>query len=244
MYNSIDYNLSKIYFVYSPSYDKIYIGSTSQICLDAYLKSYLSKYKRYTEGKQNFVSIFLLLKFNDCKIFLIEDYPCKSSVELMKREGEIILLNKDICVNQNIVGRTHIESVKAYNLKCKLDYRHSEYKTTIKERLKNQKFQNKIDRFIDVETQQKRDITNAKRLKWINEYNRKNRDEVNRKQCARSKQKFTCVCGVLLSKGSKYSHVVGHSHLKYIEDEKKKIFINPCNKIVNYKEMLETFNLK
>jgi hypothetical protein len=42
----------------------------------------------------------------------MENYPCHSSEELRRREGEIIRATD--CINKNVAGRTPKESMKAY----------------------------------------------------------------------------------------------------------------------------------
>ena len=44
---------------------------------------------------------------DNCKIELVELYPCNSKMELEKQEGRYIKENH--CVNKHIAGRTNIE---------------------------------------------------------------------------------------------------------------------------------------
>jgi hypothetical protein len=48
------------------------------------------------------------MMFDDVYIELIEDYPCNSKAELLKREGEIIRQTPN-CVNRCVAGRTKKE---------------------------------------------------------------------------------------------------------------------------------------
>jgi hypothetical protein len=48
------------------------------------------------------------MKYDDVYIELIEDFPCNSKIELLKREGEIIKQTPN-CVNRCVSGRTKQE---------------------------------------------------------------------------------------------------------------------------------------
>ncbi len=105
-----DYTKGKIYrIIPTCEYDDgdIYIGST--INLLAYrMGGHIAQYKH---NAAHFISSKLLFdKYgcDKCKIELIEDYPCNNKQELLRREGEIILLTK--CINKNVPGRTKSES--------------------------------------------------------------------------------------------------------------------------------------
>ena len=92
----------KIYAIKSYQTDKIYIGST-----------YNTLCKRFNEHKSK-KDIYgttskVILNYSDAYIELIENYSCKNRNELNKREGEIIKLNKDNCVNKVIPKRTNQE---------------------------------------------------------------------------------------------------------------------------------------
>jgi len=110
-----DYKNGKIYKIWSPHGDDIYIGSTTQ-----------PLYKRLSGHKHNRLcsSKILFEKYTDVKIELIESYPCENKDELNKREGEYIRNN--ICVNRCVAGRTkqqHYEDNKEKNKEKKKDYR-------------------------------------------------------------------------------------------------------------------------
>ena len=104
----IDYQLSKVYTIRSPSTIKFYIGTTVKT-LSGRFSQHKSNYKSFIQGKGNDVSSFEILKLGDAYIELLESYPCNSNEELHKREGELIRLHKDNVVNKNIAGRTNKE---------------------------------------------------------------------------------------------------------------------------------------
>ncbi len=68
----------KIYKIISPQTKDIYVGST----IEHYLSRRMSKH-RY-DGKR--CSSYLITKYNDSKIILIENYPCNDIHELRARE--------------------------------------------------------------------------------------------------------------------------------------------------------------
>ena len=95
-----NYQKGKIYKIISNETDKVYIGSTCD-----YLSSRLGKHKySYKKGK-TCTSSKEILKYADCEIELIEDFPCATKRELLDREGYYIRITPN-CVNVRIAGRT------------------------------------------------------------------------------------------------------------------------------------------
>ena len=103
-----DYSKGKIYKLVSKHTDKFYIGSTTQ-ALKYRLSKHYSDYKRFLNGLDGYCYSFKLLELGDCRIELVEDYPCASREQLRKREGFHMLQNLSVCVNHNIAGRTTAE---------------------------------------------------------------------------------------------------------------------------------------
>ena len=90
------YQNGKIYTLRSHTTDMIYIGSTCDT---------LSRRKaQHKSKKRNEIS-----KLDDFYIELLENFPCETKDELRKREGGLIRLHRDVCVNVKIEGRTHTE---------------------------------------------------------------------------------------------------------------------------------------
>ena len=92
----------KIYALISESTGLTYYGSTTQRLSQrkaehamAYRNSILHNYYK--------CSSFEVLKNEDAKIVLIEEYPCKSKFELEQREGYYQTNNP--CININKAGR-------------------------------------------------------------------------------------------------------------------------------------------
>ena len=122
-----DYQKGKIYKLWSPMGNEIYIGST---CDELY------KRKNKHKTSMDCSSKILFEKYNDVRIELIEYFPCNNKQELNKKEGEYIRNN--ICVNRYIAGRTHKEYDKEYyeNNQEKIKEKKKEYYEDNKESIK------------------------------------------------------------------------------------------------------------
>jgi hypothetical protein len=92
-----NYQNAKIYKLWSPDGDDIYIGSTIQLLCQRKAK-HKDNYNRNLSCK----SKILFQKYNDVRIELLECCPCDSKEELDKKEGEYIRNN--VCVNKRIIS--------------------------------------------------------------------------------------------------------------------------------------------
>ena len=88
----------KIYKLISNETNQIYYGSTVQKCLTNRLALHRSAYERWLAGKTGYVTSFELVKFPDCKIVLVENFPCNTKYELTAREQ--VFIDKNECVNK------------------------------------------------------------------------------------------------------------------------------------------------
>ncbi len=105
-----NYNNGKIYKLTSQNTDMIYIGSTVQILRKRYIK-----HKNYIKNNINNLSSANMFIWDDCEIELIENYPCNSKNELLKREQYYIDLYKDYCINiNNAVCNRKLSFLKYY----------------------------------------------------------------------------------------------------------------------------------
>ena len=87
--------------------DKIYIGSTTKKYLSQRMENHRASYKLWKADKVGKVNSFLLFDeygVENCKIVLIELYPCESKDEVLKKEAEYITSLE--CVNKYIPRRT------------------------------------------------------------------------------------------------------------------------------------------
>ena len=154
----VNYQNGKIYKLWSPSKNIIYIGSTTQpLCKR--LVVHLSHYKAYNKDNTKlYLTSFLVLECEDYKIELLEEYACNNKQQLEKKEGEYIR-NYDCC-NKHIVGRTQ----KEYNEDNKeklLEYI-KQYKTDNADRLKAYRKQYNTD---NADKRKEYRINNADRIK-------------------------------------------------------------------------------
>ena len=103
-----NYQLSKIYKIYSPSKNLIYYGSTTQT-LSQRFNEHISRHKRYNIDNNycSYVSSFLVLDCEDYKIELVEEYACNNKQQLLKKEAEYIKNNE--CINKEVPLRTKKE---------------------------------------------------------------------------------------------------------------------------------------
>ncbi len=103
----VNYGNGKIYKIWSPSHPElVYYGSTIQA-----LSRRMAEH-RSAINKCAYVSSSLVLKYDDAKIELVEDYPCERKELLLAREGYFI--RENVCVNKQIPGRTRDEYGKHY----------------------------------------------------------------------------------------------------------------------------------
>tara|TARA_R110001606_G_C15050873_1_gene613515 strand:- start:27 stop:587 length:561 start_codon:yes stop_codon:yes gene_type:complete len=107
----VNYELGKIYKIIDNTTGNIYIGSTAEPTLARRLSGHRCKYKSWKNGKlvSNLKS-FDILKNDDFKIILIEEWPCDSREQLLSREQH--WMDSMECVNhQNAKGHDKIKTV-------------------------------------------------------------------------------------------------------------------------------------
>ena len=158
----VNYQNSKIYKLYSPSKNLIYIGSTTQI-LCKRLAEHLQKYNAYNnDNTKPYYTSYLVLDCEDYKIELLEEYACNNKQQLLKKEGEYIRNNE--CCNEKIAGRTDKEWYKdnADTIKEKVKKYRTDNADILKEKAKKYRLKNaeKIK-----ETQKQYIIANAEKKK-------------------------------------------------------------------------------
>jgi hypothetical protein len=109
------YRFGKIYKIVCNVTGKVYIGSTHRKLNDR-LDRHYSTYKGYcTQGNNNnynYVTSFEVLKENDFKIILLEEFSCETKEELLMREKYYIQNNE--CVNK-VIPITSIDEKRQQN---------------------------------------------------------------------------------------------------------------------------------
>ena len=186
-----DYSNGKIYTIRSYRTDQLYVGSTVQP-LYKRLHAHRKDYKRYQNDKGYYTTSFEILKFEDCYIELIEEFPCENKQQLEKREGELIRTNA--CVNKRIEGRTR-----------------AEYREDNKEHIIEQKKQ-----WYEVNKER----INEKNKQWYEankehiseqkkQYRQVNKDRIN--------EKVNCECSGKYTMRHKSQHMKTIKHQRYLE---------------------------
>ena len=129
------YSTAKIYKIVDNAYTECYIGSTI-MALSSRMALHRRDYKQYKAGQAKYVSsyaLFDLYGVDNCKIELIEDYPCESREHLAKREGYYI--KREQCINKCVAGRTVKEWHEEHREDRKEYYKN--YRETNKEKKKS-----------------------------------------------------------------------------------------------------------
>lgn len=134
--NKKDYSTAKIYKIVSDQTEKVYIGSTTKKYLKQRLSGHKADYKRWQNGKKDNITSFEIIKYDDCHIVLIENFPCNDINELRSRERYWIE-NTENCVNKHIPGRTKQEYKKKYREenKEKIQQLNKQYREQNKEKI-------------------------------------------------------------------------------------------------------------
>jgi len=122
-----NYKTSKIYKIIDNTNDSIYVGSTTRP-LKERLKSHSDKYKKYINGIGRFTSSFDIIKNNDYKIILIENYPCDNINELHQREQYHIDNNNCINIQRAYLSKENRKEQLKQNRLDNLQYRRNKDK--------------------------------------------------------------------------------------------------------------------
>ena len=195
----MNYKNGKIYNLVSFQTDKVYVGSTTQ-SLSRRKSKHKMSYNCWLNGNYHYVSSFELIKYNDCDIILLEEYPCENKMELHKREREWI--EKLNCVNKVIPTRTKKEH----------------YKDNKEDILKKQKQYYK-DNKEDVLLQHKQYYEDNKEdvLKKQKQYALKNKEHKKEYDKTRQ-QKINCECGGRYTICHRAGHFRTKKHQEYVKN--------------------------
>ena len=187
------YENSKIYkLINNEMPNMVYYGSTIQS-----LTTRLSKHK----SKTNTCRSKLLFEYGTVEIILLENYPCNSKDELIKRERYYI--EDKECINKVIPGRTQKERYEANKEQILLKKR--EYDNGRKEERKKYLEANKEKILLK----------------------RKEYEEINKESRAlKRKEKFNCECGGKFTHGKKLRHKKSKKHLKHVNIQNN-LFLSP-----------------
>ena len=204
-----DYQKGKIYKLWSPQGNEIYIGSTINP-----LAKRLGQHKRNLDCR----SKYLFENYDDVRIELIEEFPCDNKMVLTRREGEHIRNNIE-CLNKLIAGRTLKEWSKEYyeNNKEYIKEYAKEYRETNKERIKEYREDNK-------EHKKEWNENNKEKMKeYFKEYRENNKEYI--KECDKKyrednkekiNEKFDCDCGGKYTHQNKMTHSKTKKHIAFM----------------------------
>ena len=185
-----NYQNSKIYKLWSPEGDDIYIGSTT-----------VSLSRRKAKHKtQNNTSKILFEKYTDVRIELLEECPCDNKEQLLKKEGEYIRNNN--CVNKRVAGRTNKEYREDNKEHLKEYYK--QYREDNKEYIKEQKKEYREDNKERIKEHHKEYRENNKEK--IKEHHKEYRENNKEKIKERNSIEFVCECGRTIKLNDKARH--------------------------------------
>ena len=136
------YRNGKIYKIEDVGGNLCYIGSTTKLYLSHRMATHRGDYKKWLAGKHTKLTamdIFEKYGVKNCKIVLIELYPCDTKDELHKREAHYITNTE--CVNKQIPGRTLAQYYQ--DNKERIQKEHNEYYARTKDAKKIYEEKNK-----------------------------------------------------------------------------------------------------
>jgi len=204
----VNYQNGKIYKIWSPSQDLQYIGSTAQE-LSQRLGGHKKNFKLFNnpEHKYNqYCTSYEVLKYEDYRIDLLENYSCNSKSELNKKEGEYIRNN--VCVNKVIPGRT--EKQYREDNKDKIFLQRKEYRKDNKEKIakyKKEHYHDNRDKILEKQKQ----------------YRKNNKDNISQKSKERYKNNIDKIKEKQKEKYKNNKDKILKKQKQYKQDNKDKI---------------------
>ena len=131
----VNYQNGKIYKIEDVGGNMCYIGSTTKDFLSQRMAEHRRTYKSYKSGHVNNYSVFNIFDVYDvsnCRIILLELYPCETKDELTRREAHHIKTTE--CVNKQVPHRSQKENHSEYYI---------EHRDEILDRVKQYTVENK-----------------------------------------------------------------------------------------------------
>jgi hypothetical protein len=166
----VNYQQGKIYKIIDNTNGNIYIGSTCKNTLAQRLSQHTSSYRKYTEKSIGCcLASYHIIKNEDYKIILIEDFSCENRDQLRAREQYWI--DNTVCVNKNralLTVEKISECKKQYyeDNKSYINERHRQYYEDNKEQLiQRQKQYNQTNRDHILEQKKKYQEDNKERIR-------------------------------------------------------------------------------
>ena len=203
-----DYSKGQIYKIVDVGMNMCYIGSTVEQ-LSVRMARHRCHYKKYLEGKHNYVSVFEIFDtfgLENCKIVWIENWTCDEKKQLHAREGHHIANHE--CVNKRKEGRTDKEW-RIDNHDKLIEYNkqyYQEHKEDIKKNTNDYYYENKEA------------ISNHKKEHRQNnlEKIREQERQAYQRNKAVKHRPYTCDCGATICFSAKSKHEKSKKHQQLI----------------------------
>ena len=195
------YEKGKIYKITDVAYNDCYYGSTIEPLTERMIH-HKHKYLNQNASQETCVrsvnSIFNKYGFENCKIELVENFPCASKEELVKREGHYIKNNECVNKQSNVAGRTKDEY--RHEERDKLNVRSKEY------------YRNHVE----------------ERCAYQKEYSKNNVEKIRQQKLnhrERNKETLTtpisCGCGLVFQQRSRTRHEKCKKHQEWLKQQEQ-----------------------
>ena len=191
------YSRGKIYKIWSPSTDDVYVGSTCEPTLARRMAGHRKSYRHWKKTGKHYLTSFEILEHGDARIELIEACPCETRDQLRAREGHWIRATGNR-VNHRVAGRTDAEyrrdNRESLMVKCRRYRADNRGKAAARDR---QYYQD----------------NRARILVQKKQYQAKNKGRI----AARQKQKTNCPCGSQHTRNNKSRHLRSKKHKRWLD---------------------------
>ena len=198
------YQRGKIYKLISNQTEDVYYGSTIEKTITNRLSRHRMDYKYWLTGKHHYLTSYEIVTYDDCKIILVENFPCNTKYELTAREQYYIDNNKCINKQKANTGLSREEYTKQYNQvnKDKINEKNRQYHLDHKD-----EDSERHRRYNQEHKQQRRE-------KGI-QYYQDHKDEIR----ARRSIKYICECGGSYISTHKTRHMQTKKHQAWLNEQ-------------------------
>ena len=237
----VNYQNGKIYKIEDFNTSEVYIGSTCEPIVARRLAKHVKDYNYYINqsNTKGFITSFHIIKNNNYKIYLVENFPCDNKDELRKREGFYIMQfsNDDNykCVNKYVAGRKttddpdcykkqhakYREKRNAYSLKYNAEHKEYFKEKNRKYREDKKNMEENKDK-IKKTTEENKDKIKQYRVdnkEKISEYSKQWREANKETRKIRRSIKYTCECGSETCFDHKSRHERTKKHINFINNQ-------------------------
>lgn len=209
------YQSGKIYKVTDIGYNKCYYGSTTRE-LSQRMADHRNKYRGKSD-KQYKCRVCVLFDeygIENCKIELVELFPCNSKSELTARECHYIKNNE--CLNKVVPGRTRSERYvdNRDSMLAKARDKYENNKVQVLQKAKQYYEDNR-----DQKLSYQKDYNQMHREQRV-EYQKQYRETNKQRLLDKKAEKITCpVCGVCCRRGEQARHNRSQRHQQKLQEQ-------------------------